>query len=76
MSVDKKRAINGKTHERISEKTLFTYALFLGSVGIFCGMYVFRHKTKHMQFVIGIPIIFILNIITIYYIISYALVKL
>lgn len=73
MWVDKHRAINGDKRNRISEKTLFTYALLLGSVGIYTGMYTFRHKTKHMKFVIGIPIILIINCISIYYIISYVL---
>lgn len=70
MSIDKNRATNGNSRNRISEKTLFTYALFLGALGIFAGMYAFRHKTKHMKFVIFIPVLFILNCISIYYIIT------
>ncbi|MNI60904.1 hypothetical protein D3C73_1161450 [compost metagenome] len=48
-----------------------TYALLLGSVGIYTGMYKFRHKTKHLKFTIGVPIMFILNCVTLYYIITY-----
>lgn len=69
MGQDKKLAINH--NRRISEKTLFMFALLLGALGIWLGMYTFRHKTKHMSFVVMIPIIFILNIITIYYILAY-----
>ncbi|MDY3908522.1 MAG: DUF1294 domain-containing protein [Eubacterium sp.] len=55
MGVDKSRAKRGVW--RIPEKTLFLTALFGGSAGAWAGMYCFRHKTKHLRFVIGIPII-------------------
>ncbi|MEG0873394.1 MAG: DUF1294 domain-containing protein [Clostridia bacterium] len=65
MKKDKQYAIN---HDmRISEKTLFTLALFLGAPGIYGGMYAFRHKTKHMSFKIFIPICIILNLLCLYY---------
>ena len=44
---------------RTPEKTLFLLAIIGGGVGAFLGMQVFRHKTKHQQFVIGIPLIMI-----------------
>ncbi|MEG1141270.1 MAG: DUF1294 domain-containing protein, partial [Clostridia bacterium] len=69
MYLDKKLSINKK--RRISEKTLFSLSLILGAFGIYTGMYTFRHKTKHKKFIILIPIIFILNILTVYYIINY-----
>jgi uncharacterized membrane protein YsdA (DUF1294 family) len=47
---------------RVPEKTLFVTALLLGSLGILLGMYLFRHKTKHKRFTIGIPIILIIQI--------------
>ncbi len=55
---------------RISEKALFSFALFLGAPGILAGMYTFRHKTKHITFVILIPVLIILNIITVYFIVT------
>ena len=58
--VDKKRA---KRHEwRISEKALFLSALLGGSLGALLGMYLFRHKTKHWYFCVGIPLILILQV--------------
>ena len=42
---------------RIPEATLFTAALLGGCIGSLAGMYLFRHKTKHWQFVLGIPLI-------------------
>lgn len=51
-----------KREWRVPEKTLFATALLLGSPGILLGMYLFRHKTKHKKFTIGIPIILIIQI--------------
>lgn len=42
---------------RIPERTIFTIALFGGGLGIWAGMYLFRHKTRHWYFVVGIPLI-------------------
>lgn len=44
---------------RIPEKTLFLAAGLGGSFGAGLGMRVFRHKTKHKSFTIGIPLIFV-----------------
>ena len=57
MGADKSRARNGKW--RIRERTLFLFSLLGGSIGTLTGMYVFRHKTKHWYFVIGMPLILI-----------------
>ena len=48
MALDKRRAIRHKW--RIPERTLFLIALLFGSIGVLTGMYVFRHKTKHLSF--------------------------
>lgn len=48
---------------RISEKTLFLCSLLGGSIGTWMGMYVFRHKTKHWYFVIGMPLICIIQLV-------------
>ena len=47
---------------RIPERTLFTAALFGGSIGSILGMYLFRHKTKHWYFVLGMPAILVVQI--------------
>ena len=57
MGTDKSRARNGKW--RIRERTLFLFSLLGGSIGTLTGMYVFRHKTKHWYFVIGMPLILV-----------------
>ena len=58
---DKKRAKSGKW--RISEKALLLIALFGGSLGAFLAMQIFRHKTKHWYFAIGVPAMLILHIV-------------
>ena len=47
---------------RIAETTLFGVAAIGGSLGCICGMYTARHKTKHMGFVIGMPVILAVQI--------------
>jgi len=61
MGIDKRKA--EKHAWRIPEKTLFLVSLIGGSIGTLLGMYVFRHKTKHWYFVIGMPLILIIHII-------------
>ena len=58
--IDKQNAIADK--RRIPEKTLLLAALIGGSVGAFAGMRVFRHKTKHWQFMLGVPACIFLHI--------------
>ena len=60
MLVDKRKA--QKNLWRIPESTLFLMAVIGGSIGSIAGMYKFRHKTKHWQFVIGMPVILILQL--------------
>ena len=57
--VDKWKAKNDKW--RTPESTLFQLAIFGGSVGALLGMQVWRHKTQHWSFRLGIPIILLLQ---------------
>lgn len=65
MWLDKRKAMKGSW--RIPEKTLFIITALGGGIGTTIGMYVFRHKTQKIQFVIGFPFITILEIVTIMY---------
>ncbi len=60
MWMDKQKA--KKRRWRIPEKTLFVIAALGGSIGSIAGMYHFRHKTKHKKFVIGMPVIVLVQI--------------
>ena len=55
MLVDKVKAQKKKW--RIKEATLIGSAALGGSFGALVGMYLFRHKTRHPKFTIGIPCI-------------------
>ena len=68
MFLDKRKAV--KNRWRISENTLMFTALIGGSLGCLIGMYIFRHKTKHKKFTIGIPVLLIVNILCIIMIIK------
>ena len=61
MLADKIRARNGAW--RISELTLMLTAALGGSVGVHMGMYLFRHKTRHPKFTLGIPAILTVQIL-------------
>lgn len=50
---------------RIPESVLFLVALLGGSLGSLLGMYAFRHKTRHIQFILGLPLIFAAQIVLI-----------
>lgn len=61
MLVDKYKA--KKKRWRIPEATLMGVAAIGGSVGSLIGMYTVRHKTKHLKFTVGIPVILVLQIV-------------
>lgn len=42
---------------RIPERTLLLVAIFGGGIGAYSGMTLFRHKTLHKKFSIGLPVI-------------------
>lgn len=69
--IDKLLAIKGM--RRISEKTLWLIAIMGGAAGSYAAMKKIRHKTRHKSFMVGMPILIIVNLIcicggaTIYY---------
>ena len=48
---------------RIPEATLMGFAAAGGSIGALAGMYLVRHKTKHLKFTVGIPILLFAHIL-------------
>lgn len=60
MGFDKRRA-RMKGARRVRERTLFLSALLGGSPGALLGMWCFRHKTKHWYFVVGMPLILLIQ---------------
>jgi uncharacterized membrane protein YsdA (DUF1294 family) len=67
--IDKRKAKHGG--RRVSEKTLLLSAAFMGGLGALFGMTVFRHKTKHIKFKIGVPLLLIVNIAVVVFLMFY-----
>ena len=58
-----KRKVNHESIRRVPEKTLFLLAAIGGSIGALLGMKVWRHKTLHKTFNVGVPLILALQIL-------------
>ena len=55
----------------LPEVTLFTTAIFGGSLGTTLGMFLFHHKTRHWYFLYGMPLILFLQLL-LFYIIAHS----
>ena len=64
MLADKHKARKNKW--RIPEATLMGVAALGGSIGSLLGMYTARHKTRHLKFTVGIPLILIAQLAVAY----------
>ena len=60
-----KKAAKKWTKHRVPEKLLFLLAILGGSVAEFLTMLKIRHKTKHKRFMIGLPLIMVLQLVVI-----------
>lgn len=58
--VDKARARRGAW--RIRESTLLGATACFGALGALLGMQLFRHKTKHRAFALGVPALLIVQV--------------
>jgi len=66
MAWDKRKGVRGRDTKRAPEGFIFFLAACFGSIGVYAGMLVFRHKTKKWYFQLGIPLLLIQNLATIY----------
>jgi len=64
MLIDKHHA--QKKLWRIPQSVLFVAAFIGGSVGTFLGMKLFRHKTRHLSFAVGVPIMIVIHAVILY----------
>ena len=55
------KALSKTRKRRLPEATLFLLAVLGGALGGVLGMQIFRHKTQHMSFVIGFPLLALLQ---------------
>ncbi len=56
---DKRISKKNRVELRVPEKTLLLLSALGGSVAMFITMQLVRHKTKHVKFMLGIPLIII-----------------
>ncbi|WP_298471413.1 DUF1294 domain-containing protein [uncultured Psychrobacillus sp.] len=68
MGYDKSQA--KKRGQRISEKTLWTFAIFGGGIGAYLGMQLFRHKTLHTSFRVGFLMLLIVYVFLIVWLLT------
>lgn len=68
MKNDKKYAQMRK--RRISERNLWLTAFVGGALGMFLGMRVYRHKTKHFSFKYGLPILALLDLFIFFFLLD------
>ena len=61
MLADKRKAV--KKVWRIPEATLLAVAAIGGSLGAILGMRLFRHKTLHLKFSLGLPLMLAAHIL-------------
>jgi uncharacterized membrane protein YsdA (DUF1294 family) len=67
---DKKISKRNNVKLRIPEATLLGLSAVGGSVAMFLCMLAIRHKTKHFKFMVGIPVIIVLQAVLIGYLIT------
>lgn len=48
---------------RVPETSLFALAIIGGSLGCLLGMFLARHKTRHIEFILGLPAILVVHIV-------------
>jgi len=53
---------------RVPEKHFFILGILGGALGIYLGMKLCRHKTRHRRFVYGIPLLILINLIMLYFV--------
>ena len=66
MANDKRRSTRDSTTDRIPEGLLFFMAAAFGAIGVYISMFLLRHKIRKWYFMLGIPLLVIQNIATLY----------
>ena len=57
---DKRRAVRHKY--RVPERVLLLISLLGGSIAMYATMRIIRHKTQHPKFMVGIPLILVVQL--------------
>lgn len=63
---DKKKS--RRSLRRTSEGALLFAAICFGAAGIYLGMFVARHKSRKLLFILGVPLALLQNLVCLYFI--------
>ncbi len=63
---DKRKSAHGRNTERVPEGFMFFLAIIFGGLGVYLGILAFRHKTRKWYFQIGVPLLILQNLVTVY----------
>ena len=70
---DKKISKKNKVELRVPEKTLMLLSALGGGVAMYLCMLAIRHKTKHVKFMLGIPLIIAVQAVAVYLLFHYSI---
>ena len=70
---DKKISKKNKVELRIPEKTLMLLSALGGGAAMYLCMLATRHKTKHVKFMLGIPLIIAAQAVAVYLLFHYGI---
>ena len=73
---DKKVSKKNDVKLRVPEKRLLFFSALGGSIAMFVTMLIIRHKTKHVKFMVGIPVIMVLQAVAAFFLIKFGIIKL
>ena len=73
---DKKISKKGRVELRVPERRLLFLSAIGGSVAMFITMLIVRHKTKHVKFMLGIPVIMVLQGAIIFFLFKFGIISL
>ena len=73
---DKKISRKGRVELRVPERRLLFLSAIGGSIAMFVTMLIIRHKTKHVKFMLGIPVIMVLQGAVVFFLFKFGIISL
>ena len=73
---DKKISKKNRVELRVPEKRLMLLSALGGSLAMYITMHIIRHKTKHVKFMLGIPVIMVLQAAIVFFLFKFGIISL
>lgn len=73
---DKKISKKNNVKLRVPERRLLVFSALGGSIAMFITMLIIRHKTKHVKFMVGIPVIMVIQAVAVFFLIKFGIISL